>query len=89
METAVDGLLVLTDNYASGWEARVDGRLTPVYVADHAFRAVFVPAGAHQVEFEYNPLSFKLGLAVSLLTAAGLLFISIALGLKHIRGWDQ
>jgi len=89
VETAVDGLLVLTDNYASGWEAGVDGRLTPVYVADHAFRAVVVPAGAHQVEFEYNPLSFKLGLAVSLLTAAGLLFTSIALGLKHIRGRDR
>jgi hypothetical protein len=66
---AADGLLVLTDTYAPGWKALLDGQAMPVYVADHAFRAVVVPAGTHQVEFMYEPLSFKAGATISLLTA--------------------
>jgi hypothetical protein len=68
VETSADGLLVLSDTYASGWEALVDGQATRVYIADHAFRAVVVPAGTHQVEFAYKPLAFKIGLGISLLT---------------------
>ena len=86
VETAADGLLLLTDTYMPGWVARVDGRQTPVYVADHTFRAVVVPAGAHGVEFEYRPLSFSVGVAASLLTLAGLVFASLVLCWKRVRG---
>jgi hypothetical protein len=68
VETTVSGILVLTDNYAPGWKARLDGQLTPVYVANHAFRAITVPAGMHQVEFVYRPAAFWIGAASSLLT---------------------
>jgi uncharacterized membrane protein YfhO len=67
-ETSIDGLLVLTDTASPGWKARLDGQSTRVYVANHAFRAVVVPAGTHRVEFAYQPAAFWLGAAVSLLT---------------------
>lgn len=86
VETSADGLLLLTDTYMPGWVARVDGRQTPVYVADHAFRAVVVPAGAHGVEFEYSPLSFSVGAAASLLTLAGLVFALLVPRWKRTRG---
>ncbi len=66
--TAADGLLVLTDTYVPGWKARLDGQAARIYVADHAFRAVVVPAGTHQIEFAYEPFSFRVGAAVSLST---------------------
>jgi len=74
VETAAPGLLVLTDNYAPGWQALVDGQPVPVLVADHAFRAVAVGAGDHQVLFVYRPLSFRIGAAVSLAAMAASLF---------------
>jgi hypothetical protein len=72
VETPAPGLLVLTDNYAPGWQAAVDEERTPVYAANHAFRAVVVPAGRHRVTFTYRPLSFYVGAALSLLTLVGL-----------------
>ena len=82
VETMADSLLVLTDTYAPGWRALLDGRPTPVLVANHAFRAVVVPAGAHRIEFVYEPLSFWIGGGISLLTAVTLAFLPL---LSRIR----
>ena len=83
VETTRDGLLVLTDTFAPGWKARVDGQKTKVYVADHAFRAVVVPAGAHQVEFVYQPSSFWGGAAISLVTAIVVTIVLVIFGRKR------
>jgi hypothetical protein len=74
------GYLVLSDTYYPGWQATVDGRRAEIQPADVAFRAVAVPAGRHTVAFEYNPLSVRVGGALSL---AGL--VAIALGLLLTR----
>ena len=65
------GFLVLTDLYHRGWRARVDGQPAPVYLANFLFRAVYLPPGPHTVDFTFEPLSLKVGLAVSV---AALLF---------------
>ena len=60
----------LTDTWFPGWRVRVDGRETTLWRADHAFRAVWVPAGRHEVEIRFEPRSLKVGLLVSVLSAA-------------------
>jgi hypothetical protein len=60
------GLLVLTDAYAPGWRASIDGHDTPIARADAVFRAVTVAPGDHIVTFAYRPLAFTIGGAVSL-----------------------
>lgn len=60
------GLLVLADVYYPGWKAFVDGRESKIYRANYVMRAVFLQAGEHTVEFRYEPLSFKIGAAISL-----------------------
>lgn len=57
VETNVPGLLVVTDPYYPGWEARRDGVAVPILRADLLFRAVEVPAGRSTVTFEYRPFS--------------------------------
>lgn len=57
------GLLMLTDTYYPGWSATVDGNSTAVFRANYLFRGVVVPRGKHTVEFRYQPMSYKLGLA--------------------------
>jgi hypothetical protein len=49
------GFLVLTDCFAPGWRARIDGRLVTIFPADIAFRMIVVPTGTHDVVFDYNP----------------------------------
>jgi hypothetical protein len=60
--------LVVADSYTAGWQARVDQQKVPIYPANFNQRAVFLPAGEHQVEFRYCPLSFQLGLFITCLT---------------------
>lgn len=64
------GYLVLTDAYYPGWRALVDGRPAKIERADYYFRAVYLEEGKHTIEFVYDPLSFKVGLAISLASLA-------------------
>ncbi|MBN1889751.1 MAG: YfhO family protein [Thermoflexales bacterium] len=84
VEASGPGWLVLTDSYYPGWRASLDGQPVSISRADLLFRAVPVPAGAHRVEFIYDPLSLKLGAAISLLAlaVAGLAGISVHLRLS-------
>jgi len=63
-------ILVLGDAYYPGWTAMIDGRPSKVLPAYCAFRAVSVPSGRHTVAFQYAPLSFRLGMGLSLCTMA-------------------
>jgi hypothetical protein len=77
--THADGMLFLPDAYVPGWKAEVDGKDTPIYPADHAFRAVPVRTGNHTIIFQYEPLSFTFGAIIT--GISGLIFIGI-LGLS-------
>jgi hypothetical protein len=66
------GVVVLSDVAYPGWKAKVDGRDAPVERVDYLLRGVRVPAGTHTVEFTYEPLSWRIGLGVSLLALLGL-----------------
>lgn len=83
VQAAAAGYLVLSDSYAPGWQAYVDGRPTDILVANHAFRAISLPAGVHQVTFVYRPWDFKLGVGLTLL---GLFISLIVIGLR-VRQW--
>jgi hypothetical protein len=61
------GLLVLSDSYYPGWKAYVDGVESRILRADFAIRAVQLSAGTHTVHFVYDPLTFKVGAAISVL----------------------
>jgi hypothetical protein len=63
--TEAPGLLVLSEVYYPAWQAFIDGRPTQLYVADHAFRAVSIPNGTHQVELRYESTTLLVGLLMS------------------------
>jgi len=78
---------VFAEAYYPGWHALVDGQEVPLYRADYYLRAVEVPSGTHQVEFSFDPVSFKVGAAVSLASAlAAVLAVCLA---RRRRGIGQ
>jgi len=64
-ELDAPGYLVLMDSHYPGWRAMVDGVPSPIVRADLCFRALRLEPGRHSVEFVFQPLSFRLGLALS------------------------
>ncbi|MEL7060064.1 MAG: YfhO family protein, partial [Acidobacteriota bacterium] len=50
-----DGWLWITDRWAPGWRAQVDGTDVRVYRAGFLFRAVPIPRGPHVVTMRYRP----------------------------------
>ncbi len=72
-----DATLVSSEVYYPGWEGFVDGQKVNVQKANHAFRALFVPAGRHTVIYRYSPRIFLIGGAVSLASLIGLIIISV------------
>jgi hypothetical protein len=71
------GVLVLADAFYPGWKAYVNGKEKTIHRANYLFRAVELSAGNHQVEFVYDPVSFKIGWMLSLATASGLLGVPL------------
>lgn len=66
-------LLVLPEVHYPGWRVEVDGRTTPLEVYEETFLAVRLAPGPHTVVFRYQPLSFRIGVALAILTALVLL----------------
>jgi hypothetical protein len=54
VQSSSAALLVVADNWYPAWKATVDGTDAPVLRANHTLRAVPVPAGQHEVVFEYR-----------------------------------
>lgn len=58
------GILVLADHFDPEWEAKVDGKSSPIFRADYLMRGVYLPAGSHEIVFQvkrtffYNTLPF-------------------------------
>lgn len=62
--------LVLSDTYYPGWKVFVDDKEDKLYRAYYSLRAVRLDRGSHIVKFIYDPLSYKIGKYVSLVTLA-------------------
>lgn len=66
----VNSLLVLGEKYYKGWKATVDGRPADIYPVNHVLRGVYLTPGKHSVEFRFDPLPFKIGKYMTLVSFA-------------------
>jgi hypothetical protein len=85
VDARTPAVVVLADHWYAGWVARVNGAAVPILRANHAFRAVEIPAGRSTLEFSYEPASFRTGIRLAA-TAAGIqLAWLIAAGVRRRR----
>ncbi len=60
------GVLVLADQYYPGWHVRVNGEKAKLLRVNAILKGVALPAGRHEVRFAFRPLSFRVGIVLSL-----------------------
>lgn len=78
------GWLMVADTWYPGWRAYLDNIETLMPVGDYLFRAVWVPAGEHEVTLKYTPASFRVGAVISLLA-----WLSVLAMINRKFRWGQ
>lgn len=63
--------------YKDGWNAYIDGELSPYYNVNYVLRGMVVPRGDHSIEFKFEPTVIKTGNTITLISYFFLLLIPI------------
>jgi hypothetical protein len=54
--------------YDRGWKAYIDNKETPIIRTNYVLRGLNIPAGQHEIRFEFKPASYSTGETISLVT---------------------
>jgi hypothetical protein len=71
--------------YDKGWNAYVDGVISPHFRVNYVLRAMAVPAGSHQIEFKFEPTTYATGESISLASSVVLLLLLAGVGYKELK----
>ncbi len=85
VDTPENALLSLAQPDYPGWTVTVDDAPAVLLRAYTALSAVAVPAGQHQIELHYDPLSYRIGAILSLLTWLGLAILGLFVMVRSRR----
>jgi hypothetical protein len=69
--------------YPEGWEVTIDGEEVDHFRANYVLRAMVVPAGQHEIVFKFNPSSYRVGEAITLI--ASILIILLVIGVAYME----
>lgn len=78
VRTDSPAFVVLNDTNFPGWLASIDGHKAAMFSANYLFRGIPVPPGTHVIEYRYHPLSFVVGLTISLVSLFVLACLALA-----------
>lgn len=82
--TSEDQLAVFSEiYYPKGWIATIDGKEQVHFRANYILRSMVVPAGEHEIIFEFKPKSYEIGNKISF--ASSLILLLAALGVVYIE----
>jgi hypothetical protein len=74
VEAQAPSLVVVAQTYYHNWHVRLDNsdRAQPLLLrANHAFQAIEVPTGKHQIHLYYQDIEFEKGAAISIVALLG------------------
>lgn len=84
VEAGAPGLLVLSEVYAGGWRATVDGEEVEILSTHHILRGLPVPAGSSVVELRFEPPAYRVGKIVSGFSAVAMIATFATVGLASV-----
>jgi hypothetical protein len=76
VDTPDNAILSLAQVQYPGWQASLNGNPTSILRAYGALSAIAVPAGEHELELIFDPVSYQIGAVLSLLTWLSLVILS-------------
>ncbi|MHB8154889.1 MAG: hypothetical protein ACYDFR_02415 [Candidatus Omnitrophota bacterium] len=79
----IPSMMILTDVWSPGWQAFDGDRQIKIYRVNYCQRGIWLEKGWHQVRFRFRPLSWYIGLVISLGTALAMGVFLIVRTLKH------
>ncbi|MCI0451644.1 MAG: YfhO family protein [Candidatus Latescibacteria bacterium] len=79
------GIVVVSEAYYPDWKATVDGAPAEILRANHAFRAVALPAGRHEVVMRYDASVLEKGATISIASVAAAVLAMISSWLAGAR----
>jgi hypothetical protein len=89
-QTSVPSFLVISEMYADGWSATVNGAAATLSPTNHALQGVAIPAGEATIELLYEPRSLQVGTLISGAAALALILVIIdaayRYGFRRSRG---
>jgi membrane protein YfhO len=74
---ACSGMVVMSETYAPGWIATVDGRPVQIREVYGALRGVAVPGGRHLIQMDYRPWPVLWGVGLTLGGALGICALGV------------
>jgi hypothetical protein len=81
------GLVVLSDALYPGWIVTVDGIKSEPLCVNGAFRGVLVRENSSVVRWTFDPVPWRLGLFISLLTVGIMTMITVPAAASSVRQW--
>jgi hypothetical protein len=80
--SAAAALLILTDTYYPGWVCEVNGEPQQIYCVNNYMRGVFLKTGDSRIVMKFEPLIFRIGSIISVVSLAGVAigFVSLKRG---------
>lgn len=84
---ANEGMAIFSEMYyGEGWNAYIDGKVTPHFEANYTLRGLKIPAGKHTIEFKFEPQVVKTGSTIALVSFLGML---VLLGFGIYTEWKK
>lgn len=85
VDAAGSGYLVVAESVQTDWSVTVDGVSADIVPADHAFGAVFVPEGRHEVTLDYTPRGGFLGVVATIAGLSALVLFCLPAAWRALR----
>ncbi len=84
--TSANAVLSLAHVDYPGWRATINGQEAPLIRAYGGLTALVLPPGEHHIEMRYDPLTYRAGALLSLMTWGGLgLLVVVRLTVSRLR----
>ncbi len=71
--------------YPLGWNVFIDGKEADYVKTDYALRGMYIPAGNHEIEFQFTPKSFTTGRMISIISNLLVMIILIGTIIYYVR----
>ena len=79
------GTIVFSEIYYPGWRSSIDGQEVPHGRANYILRAMNVPAGQHEVEFSFDPVSLQVTENIANIALGLLALVALVMAFRKVK----